>query len=863
MKFHRTIHRFAALFLLLSAACSSSDELTLRNKGIEISWKQTGEGWKITQVRDRKGRPWGRSDGSYTILRSDEKPSLEPETILNRGGDTLDFDIGRFHFIAKDFNKAISSVPMNRAGKALRFFPQKGWKEGRSIHFEAETEFGRIRTSWSPDPDFPGDIRVESVFYPAREGYYSVSTPTLAVLTEERLGWSVVPGFFQGDYIQPDFHLAYMYGQGLPHLPVVCNDNTVTTMITSMTEKQGGTLALIPDNGFSRSEYTGDKRMHGISWRCGLSHMNRSGELSPTLYHPVLGQDGSQREAGDSILFRFRISLTDKGWYELHKHAVYDIYRLGESLSLKRTTLPLYKRMEATWDYILDDSLSFWRTADYKGLTIGAQAYLGGVVESEHDAMKNSDIGAAWMLAAMTGDPRLTEQRLPFMRNFKLKQQAPAGDPDHGAAMGQYYLSKRKKFVEEWGDHIEPIGITYYTLMDLGNILLFEPDDSLLRAALRTGAERLLSLQRPDGSFDMAYNRHDRKALFTDLQDLRPTFYGFIVAHRLLGERKYLDAAVRSADWFVRNATDRGAFTGVCGDARFINDFATAQAVQALLDLSDLTGKEEYREAALRTAQIYTTSIYTHPTPSEQEVEYRGRRMHEWQISQVGLCFEHGGCAGSAVKSGPILLTSHCGMFVRLYEETGDRLFLDLARAAATAREAHLAPDTHMATYYWSQFDRGPGPFPHHAWWQLGWIADYVFAEAEMRSGRQISFPRGFMTPKVGPQRIFGFEPGQVYGATANPVLIKGLFDTDNTDIEILSALAADRSALYLILMNSTPREQRTALKVHPAAISGKWIMTTAVIDAAVGRAIESGADGSFAITLPGYGIQTLKFTLR
>jgi len=90
--------------------------------------------------------------------------------------------------------------------------------------------------------------------------------------------------------------------------------------------------------------------------------------------------------------------------------------------------------------------------------------------------------------------------------------------------------------------------------------------------------------------------------------------------------------------------------------------------------------------------------------------------MQEWQISQVGLCFEHGGCAGSAVKSGPILLTSHCGMFVRLYEETGDRLFLDLARAAATAREAHLAPDTHMATYYWSQFDRGPGPFPHHAW---------------------------------------------------------------------------------------------------------------------------------------------------
>lgn len=58
--------------------------------------------------------------------------------------------------------------------------------------------------------------------------------------------------------------------------------------------KAGNTLALIPDSGYSRSEYSGGKRTHGISWRCGLSHMNRQGELSPTLYYPVLGQEGSE-----------------------------------------------------------------------------------------------------------------------------------------------------------------------------------------------------------------------------------------------------------------------------------------------------------------------------------------------------------------------------------------------------------------------------------------------------------------------------------------------------------------------------------------------------------------------------------------
>ena len=660
---------FSAFVLLLSAACTPSDELAVRNKELEIRWEQTAEGWKISRVADRKGRCWGVPDGAYTILFSSEKPSAEPETITNRGGDTMNFDIARFHYIAKDFNRAVSSVPMNRAGEALHFYPEKGWKEGRTVCFEARNELGRLHTTWSPDPDYPADIRIESVFYPARKGYYSVSTPTLAVLPEERLGWSVVPGFFQGDYIQPVFHLAYMYGQGLPHLPVICNDNTVTTMITSMTEKAGNTLALIPDNGYPRSEYSGDKRTHGISWRCGLSHMNRQGELSPTLYYPVLGQEGSEKQAGDSVRFGFRVSMTDKGWYEAHKHAVYDIYGLGNSLALKHTTLPLYKRMDAIWDYILDDSLSFWRTAGYKGLTIGAQDYLGGVVEADRDAMKNSDIGASWMLASMTGDPRLTEERLPYMRNFKLMQQAPAGDPNHGAAMGQYYLWKKQKFVEEWGDHIEPIGITYYTLMDLGNILLFERDDSLLRSGFRAGAERLLSLQQADGGFAVAYGKHDGKPLFTDLKDLRPTFYGFVVAYKLLGERKYLDAAVRGADWFVRNAVDKGAFTGVCGDARFINDFATGQAAQALLDMHGLTGETRYRDAALRTARMYATSIYTHPTPGDREIEYKGRKMQEWQISQVGLCFEHGGCAGAARSCSPA--TAACSLGCMKRPETG------------------------------------------------------------------------------------------------------------------------------------------------------------------------------------------------
>ena len=47
------------------------------------------------------------------------------------------------------------------------------------------------------------------------------------------------------------------------------------------------------------------------------------------------------------------------------------------------------------------------------------------------------------------------------------------------------------------------------------------------------------------------------------------------------------------------------------------------------------------------------------------------------------------------------------------------------------------------------------------------------------------------------------------------------------------------------------------------AAIAGRRIGTASADDPATGRKITPGGDGAFGITLPGYGIQTLKFDLE
>ena len=44
--------------------------------------------------------------------------------------------------------------------------------------------------------------------------------------------------------------------------------------------------------------------------------------------------------------------------------------------------------------YLADTRTAMWNVEEYKGIQIGAQSYLGGVVGSQHDAMKNADYGA-------------------------------------------------------------------------------------------------------------------------------------------------------------------------------------------------------------------------------------------------------------------------------------------------------------------------------------------------------------------------------------------------------------------------------------------------------------------------------------
>lgn len=846
-------------FTLLGALAQAATERpTLESGAVRLAWTDSADGWQLTEVlvrgEDGVARSAGRPSGRYTLLYSATPPDTEPRQ-FTLPGRTDAFIEPTYIYNTRKWAEATAPVALNLAGEAHTFFPRVAARtEPATWTFREETPLAEVQAVWRIDPDYSGDIDVTLTLTAKRAGYFSLATPTLVTLDRSDLQWAVVPGYFQGNEINPNLPLALVYGHGLPDRPVLTRERATSTLASIMTHRSGITTAVAAEPGTAADPWANDRDTRVATWRLGLSHMNRAAELAPTLYHPVLGEDGSKMAAGEQRTFRFRYVLRQADWFTALKHVAADIYRLPDFLALKHTTRSLSDRMQALHRYVTNDETSLWRCEDYAGYRIGAQAYLGGIVGSDKDGMKNSDYGAMWMLARLTDDPRLVRDRLPFARNFKLAQQQREPGFFQGAALGQYYLSKSRRFTEEWGDYVEPVALTYYVLLDLGNILLFEPQDAELRERLRLAADRLMDWQHADGHWEVAYDHRTQQPLFTETPDYRPTFYGLLVAYRVLCDKKYLAAARRGADWLIAQGVARGRFLGVCGDNRFAPDFATAQISQALLDLHAVTGNNAYRDAAITTARFYVTSIFTHPQASAAAKTVRGTPRFDWEINQTGLGFEHGGAIGTAGGGGPILLATHAGWFIRLHALTGEPLFRDLARAAAWAREAFVNPETSVASYYWSSMDRGAGPFPHHAWWQIGWIIDYLLSEAELRSGGQISFPAGFITPKVGPHRCYGFAPGKIFGESAE--LAWGRIVCDQPAVDYIVARAKDARRIFVVLLNDSVHPLEARLQFSAGELTGgaakRWTALTRVDGAASAKLPQ--VDGSVGVKMSASG---------
>ncbi len=73
----------------------------------------------------------------------------------------------------------------------------------------------------------------------------------------------------------------------------------------------------------------------------------------------------------------------------------------------------------------------------------------------------------------------------------------------------------------------------------------------------------------------------------------------------------------------------------------------------------------------LSLQQKFTLLLFTPiQSPTQKVKNVNGTDRKDWEIAQAGLSFEHGGIFGSANRHGPIMLASHAGLFIRMYQLT-------------------------------------------------------------------------------------------------------------------------------------------------------------------------------------------------
>jgi hypothetical protein len=159
----------------------------------------------------------------------------------------------------------------------------------------------------------------------------------------------------------------------------------------------------------------------------------------------------------------------------------------------------------------------------------------------------------------------------------------------------------------------------------------------------------------------------------------------------------------------------------------------------------------------------------------------------------------------------------------------------------------------------------GPGRFPHHAWWQIGWIVDYLLAEAELRTAGAIAFPRGFFTPKVGPHASFGFAPGAIFGESAH--LDWGDVETGSPAVDYVLARAPDGRKRFVLLLNNSAHPVTAQVRVSGttspegaarAAMRGSLRTADERVEHAPG---EADSPVRVPLAAAGWALLTLEFT--
>ncbi|MDQ2843795.1 MAG: hypothetical protein M3Y72_22690, partial [Acidobacteriota bacterium] len=796
----------------------------------------------VQRLSVRRGDRWEQvpgssSDESYRVIY---RPLSERPEFVSNGGQfptwntddapdvTLSAGEGKLHS-----HMGPSTAPW-LAGQLLALRPIKAIrKDDLTVNLEfGATPLGKLTASWKLQKS-ASFAQVQVNFEPSKPGYVSLGYHGAVSDTLQETDFVLLPYLF--------------LGHRFPQSPSVVLNPLAPTPI-SLVERGGVSYALAASADDIPQQWPGP-----AASRYGLGLRNEDGLVQPLLYEPILGTPESVVEAaGGLVTANFEVFAAPVKWTALYKQVAQEAFRLEDYRtpvdgSLSDTASNLI-------DLLKNESASGW----------DAHAKGPWNIESRNTVTQASPL-TYMSLYLLTGDQDLYRRfALPSMEFLLSRPRF------HFAALpGSGDLWKASQALGP----LKQYGSTVY---------------ASAFAMTRGGAPAFGALAKT-ASGNAVATAGEHRAVFEDELQL----------YRVTGESQWLELAIQGGDKYIAGHLTHLPENNP-GEEPFVNVTFTPDW-EGLLELYETTKLPRFLEASRTAAYWLVATLWTQPAPSTETREYSPRdgdpliwwkgdrrfrlgmidepatladprphrprrypieRVPAWEVSNVGLGLEQPRTYAQVPTNWNILMSVWAPKLLRLYQYTGDDLFLTAARNSTIGRFANYPGyyvNMYNVLYQSADFPyRGPDVstiYYHHIPAFTAYVVDYLFSDVQMRSKGAIHFPTMRQDGYVWfDNDLPGYAPGTVYGHLAWPWLHKSAAAVKNQNVD--KVLAHNDKETFVILLNQTHEAQQTAVsfdgKVLGTEVEGKSVRLWVDNEP---RNREQIRGGSLSVSIPPFGI--------
>lgn len=591
----------------------------------------------------------------------------------------------------------------------------------------------------------------------------------------------------------------------------------------------------------------------------GLMFRSPNGYVRGQLVAPLMNNQGSIFNAGDTYNFSYRIIYSTDDWYENYIHVAEDIYNCKDI----RTNYyhSLNEAIYNTTDLIMDDIYGGWDDKD-----------MGFYNMEANRVVTHSNVIELAQRYALTDDEELLEERvIPSVayalsrggKHFKRTEGSnsytsvaptPLAGPDTSispaAYIGMYQISQgRTPYLLnlavnaiENGSHLGVVA-GYDAMNDMF------PDEKYVEE-LKARADKFIDayLTDPESTFN---NKPFVGGFISD--DTNNMLNAFIQAYEATGEQKYLDAAETAARFSILTLWTTG----------YQNDYATTTYTVDPVKTAE-------RPLANDAAQWYYhkdgtqwrvgNPVGVNSKASEAQNKLKEESAPGWVPARTGMTTEH---LMTPSNANAITMNMWAGTMLRMAKYTGDEFFLTQARNAIIGKFGNYGG------YYWERYllhDKQAsypydGPdydliYWHHIPVFLGLIEDFLVNDVWFRSDSNIEFPSVvnsgyayFITNQ------YGFKPGKFYDEDGMWLwLDRGIAEPDSVEVNYLTA--KKKNTLGIALVNEGQNSLKTTVTLGDKIPNAAAYSETATLyDKAGNKSTVEIVNGKFTVTIPGRDI--------